>query len=62
MSPPPAASMAIIAPMATSGSVLAADVLVLRGPTVRPRERKPSETVPVDLLRVVEESEELLNE
>ncbi|KAI0306148.1 hypothetical protein B0F90DRAFT_1814941 [Multifurca ochricompacta] len=27
---------------------------------VRPRERKPSETVPVDLLRVVEESEELL--
>ena len=31
----------------------------LEGPTVRPRERKPSETVPVDLLRVVEESEEL---
>ncbi|KAN0138160.1 hypothetical protein V8E53_004049 [Lactarius tabidus] len=31
----------------------------LKGPTVRPRERKPSETVPVDLLRVVEESEEL---
>jgi hypothetical protein len=31
----------------------------LEGPTARPRERKPSETVPVDLLRVVEESEEL---
>ncbi|KAH9166815.1 Pkinase-domain-containing protein [Lactarius sanguifluus] len=33
----------------------------LESPTLRPRERKPSETVPVDLLRVVEESEELLN-
>ena len=33
----------------------------IESPTVRPRERKPSETVPVDLLRVVEESEELLN-
>ncbi|KAI9449935.1 Pkinase-domain-containing protein [Lactarius psammicola] len=33
----------------------------LESPTVRPRERKPSETVPVDLSRVVEESEELLN-
>jgi hypothetical protein len=31
----------------------------LEGHTVRSRERKPSETVPVDLLRVVEESEEL---
>ena len=28
---------------------------------VRPRERRPSETVPVDLLRVVEESEEFLH-
>ena len=33
----------------------------LESPVVRPRERKPSETVPVDLLRVVEESEELLH-
>ena len=33
----------------------------LESPTTRPRERRPSETVPVDLLRVVEESEELLN-
>ncbi|KAH8996590.1 hypothetical protein EDB83DRAFT_2559153 [Lactarius deliciosus] len=33
----------------------------LESPTLRPRERRPSETVPVDLLRVVEESEELLN-
>ncbi|KAH9028019.1 hypothetical protein EDB83DRAFT_2319580 [Lactarius deliciosus] len=32
----------------------------LESPTLRPRERRPSETVPVDLLRV-EESEELLN-
>lgn len=33
----------------------------LESPIVRPRERKPSETVPVDLSRVVEESEEFLN-
>ncbi|KAI9435345.1 Pkinase-domain-containing protein [Lactarius indigo] len=33
----------------------------LESPTLRPRERKPSETVPVDLTRVIEESEELLN-
>ncbi|KAH9001955.1 hypothetical protein EDB83DRAFT_2324513 [Lactarius deliciosus] len=33
----------------------------LESPTLRPRERRPSETVPVVLLRVVEESEELLN-